>query len=133
MSTTVPVDVAKWDADSGGSDHRRPQFANPVPARVTAGGRDVGELDAFLQWDDDTLVARIGLPALPGHVIQARCSFESEPDPDGSEMHPWIRSLDVSIEHVDEESIRGARFEDRGMAERTPRGDEARRRSDDVA
>jgi hypothetical protein len=102
MSTTVRLSIAGWPAPGIDSTRRdRPMFTNPVPAAVTAGGRPIGELDAYLQWDGDVLLARIPLPALPGHSLRAVCLLEERSGEAGESEH-WINGINVTIDHVEE-------------------------------
>jgi hypothetical protein len=91
MSTTVPVQITAAAEESPTVVSMRPSFINPVPAHVTSDGRAVGELDAYLQWDGDDLLARVSLPDLPGHTMSAHCTIEAT-------SPPVIRSLEVTIE-----------------------------------
>ena len=104
MSTTIPVTLDNWNSSAESARKERPRFDNPVPAQVDSAGRPVGELDAFLQWEGDSLLARVALPTLPGHVVRARCHVTSECEEGQSDEHPWVRRINVVVEHVDREA-----------------------------
>ncbi|MBC8144239.1 MAG: hypothetical protein H7X80_01570, partial [bacterium] len=61
---------------------------------------DVGELDAYLAWEGDFLLAHLELPALAGHVLSANCGIQADVDVNCGRPELWIRIIDVSIEHL---------------------------------
>lgn len=102
MSMTVRLSIGDSTAASDETTPRsRPRFTNPVPAAVTSAGRAIGELDAHLQWDGDVLLARIPLPALPGHVLHATCTLDERADEQGEHAR-WIDTITVTIDHLDD-------------------------------
>lgn len=101
MSTTIPVSIDDWSPSDATPGSARPRFDNPVPALVESGGRFVGELDAFLQWEGDALLARLALPALPGHVVRASCRVATELDTDEDTARLWVRGIDVIVDHLE--------------------------------